>query len=1030
MEQREPQETFAPISTEIVANLIPHKHNFQCSQATQERSDWLFWRRIVNRLGIQGMLLLIVFFFLFHAVSNAQAVQTRRILILYETSPSAPLVGLIDQGIQNALDDSPYQIDFHREYLETASFPDPGDQRRFRDFYIRKYQHRQPDVVIAAGPAALEFMREAHKAAFPGVPVIFCLPNRPTSSYQLDPDFAGVEGDVAPAETLAIALRLRPDTKHVVVVSGASPFDRQQRDVVRDQLKRFAERLDVSYLPELAMPDLLERLKHLASHTIILLSALGRDAAGNRFTTAQSGPLIVAAANAPVFVLNDRNLNHGEVGGDVSNAVEQGRIAGRMAKQILNGAKPKDIPAVKSAATYMFDAQALKRWGIKESALPAGSIVLNHLPTGWELYRTYIISGTSLILVQALLIFALLWQRRRRRTAEKELAITYDRLRMAIEAGRFVGWDWDARAGKNRWFGDLRGIFGIPSETYTAELSEFRTRVHPDDRDFVWKTIDVARQNRQTYSAEFRIPREDGSVRWVIARGKFYYASNGDPVRMLGLALDITERKRADVALQESEQRFRLVADTAPVMIWMAGTDKLCNYFNQIWLEFTGRSLEQELGNGWTEGVHSEDITQCLHTYTTAFDCRDSFKMEYRLRRGDGNYRWILDHGRPRFNADGSFAGYIGSCIDVTERKVTEESLRELNHTLERQTALLQSREELLKTFVKNVPAEVAMLDREMRYVQVSDRWCADFSLDSSEILGRSHYELFPDLPPRWKEIHRRVLEGNTVRSDEDRWDRKAGTMWFYWELRPWMTATGNIGGILIFAVDITQRKLTEEALSGMSRKLLEAQEQERARIGRELHDDIAQRLALMAIDLDLLRNDPSDIGTRLKALRMQTIDLSRDVQGLSHELHSSKLRYLGVVAAVKGWCTEFAERQQIEIHFRNDVSSAVPLEVGFCLLRVLQEALNNAVRHGGAKQIKVQLTERSGEVHMTVGDSGTGFNVENAQHGKGIGLTSMQERVRLVHGFISIDSKPLAGTTVHVRIPLVGEDVLQKAAV
>jgi PAS domain S-box-containing protein len=346
------------------------------------------------------------------------------------------------------------------------------------------------------------------------------------------------------------------------------------------------------------------------------------------------------------------------------------------------------------------------------------------------------------------------------------------------------------------------------------------------------------------------------------------------------------ERKRAMASLHESEQRFRLVANTAPVMIWMSGVDKLCNYFNDPWLEFTGRSFEQEQGNGWAEGVHPEDLQQCWDTYSNAFDQREPFQMEYRLRRHDGEYRWIMDQGLPRFNADGSLAGYIGSAIDVTERK------------------------------------------------------------------------------------------------------------------------------------------LAEEALSTVSQKLIEAQEEERTRIARELHDDISQRLGLLAIRLDGLRHDlraPADeLRWGIGAACKQVEDLGSDVQTLSHRLHSSKLEYIGLVAASASFCKELAGRQNVEINFHSeDIPKKLPPDVALCLFRVLQEALQNAVRHSGVRHFEVSLTLAADELELSVEDRGVGFDPEKANRAHGLGLTSMRERLRLIDGQLSIDSKPRHGTTIRARAPV-----------
>jgi signal transduction histidine kinase len=207
-----------------------------------------------------------------------------------------------------------------------------------------------------------------------------------------------------------------------------------------------------------------------------------------------------------------------------------------------------------------------------------------------------------------------------------------------------------------------------------------------------------------------------------------------------------------------------------------------------------------------------------------------------------------------------------------------------------------------------------------------------------------------------------------------------------------------------------------------MSRKLIEAQEHERAHIGRELHDDISQRLALLVIELDELLEHPADLSSRISELRREVEEISSDVQALSHELHSSKLEYLGVVSGIGSWCREFGERQRMEIDFQNEVSSPVPFKVGVSLFRVVQEALHNAKKHSGVNHIEVLLAEQSGELHLTVRDLGRGFDLEASRQGRGLGLTSMQERVRLVNGTIDIESKPMGGTTIHVCVPLQAE--------
>jgi signal transduction histidine kinase len=278
-------------------------------------------------------------------------------------------------------------------------------------------------------------------------------------------------------------------------------------------------------------------------------------------------------------------------------------------------------------------------------------------------------------------------------------------------------------------------------------------------------------------------------------------------------------------------------------------------------------------------------------------------------------------------------------------------------------------------------------------------------------------------MPERWKQIHRRALAGETVRSEEDPWDREGGTTWLRWEIRPWQNQGGVQGGILIFSEDITLRKQMENALVEIPQRLIEAQEQERSRIGRELHDDIVQRLALLAVQLHQLREDTlilPEVRSRMGKFQKQISEIASDTQSLSHELHSAKLQYLGIATAMSGFCREFAEQQKVEIDFKvHDLASPLSPDISLCLFRVLQEALHNSAKHSGVRQFEVRLCGTSDEIHLTVKDSGVGFDREAAKESRGLGLISMQERLKLVKGTLSINSQPKRGTTIDARVPL-----------
>ena len=323
-------------------------------------------------------------------------------------------------------------------------------------------------------------------------------------------------------------------------------------------------------------------------------------------------------------------------------------------------------------------------------------------------FSTWLVAAASVAITGALGFFS--YAQFRAMTRERQLAD--DRLLQALASGGRVAWDWDLASGRDRWLGDLKTMFGVDSQHFSGRVEDFHRRLHPADRMKVATAVAESRANRTPYHSTFRVIRPDGMTRWVDANGAFYYDEDGKPTRMVGIATDVTEQTRNEQALRESEQHFRQIADTAPAFLWLTGADGRCTYVNRFWTAFTGRRLDEELGSGWMEGMHPQDRRRNVELYLEAVATQEPFLIEYRLRRHDGVYRWVLDAGVPRFTADGVFAGHIGSAIDITELKTTRHALSNLSQRLmEAQEA---ERERMAKELDDEVVQRVVLLTIEL----------------------------------------------------------------------------------------------------------------------------------------------------------------------------------------------------------------------------------------------------------------------------------------------------------------------------
>ena len=551
---------------------------------------------------------------------------------------------------------------------------------------------------------------------------------------------------------------------------------------------------------------------------------------------------------------------------------------------------------------------------------------------------------------------------------------------------------------------------------------------------------------------QFRSRRKDGTWRWVEAT-MTNLLHDPDVQALVTNLRDITERKQAEEEelnalaqqkeerlvesaerkhIEESEQRFRLLADGAPVMIWTSGIDKLCTYFNAPWLAFTGRTMEQEVGNGWAEGVYPADKQRCLDIYTSSFDARKPFSMDYRLRRFDGQYRWVLDNGIPFYAPAGTFTGYIGSCIDITERRSLEQQL--------------QYSEQKLRSLVEANILGVIVADLDGRIYESNDRFAQTLGYSTDELVAETfHWSQL--IPPESHEalgqLMMALLSTGALSPVE-------------WEL---LRKDGSRVPILAMAtlLDQERRIALGVTLDISEQKAAERRKQEFLRmVSHELRTPLTAILGLIELALLHIEHRPTSLAPEaegLLGLIKQKLSLAcgqldietrlvEDLLEVSQlEMHqfTLSLQQKNLVTIVQETIVGHQAVRTRDIELVLPPAEVVPVIADADRIgQVLTNYLTNAFKFAPIEQvIAVRLEVQAGSARVAVRDQGPGLTPEQQQRvwerfyqvaapghqgpdgGLGLGLAIAKAIIEQHHGQVGVESAPGQGATFWFTLPL-----------
>jgi len=619
------------------------------------------------------------------------------------------------------------------------------------------------------------------------------------------------------------------------------------------------------------------------------------------------------------------------------------------------------------------------------------------------------------------------------------------------------GLEIDFREGvKNRRSPEYLLVHGLPPEATNETYENWVARIHPDDRDAtVGQLFDVLKSDSEDYAATYRIIRpNDGESRWIRVMAKIERDHSGRALRLVGADIDVTEQMLAQETLRESEERFRLIADSAPVPVWVTKLDRTRSFANQAYLDFLGLPFEQAVVFDWRKALHPDDLPRVLQEQMSGEASLKPFVLEARYRNAGGEWRWLRSESQARWDPTGKHIGFIGVAHDITVAKQAEIELRGLNESLERRirerTAQLESNEAQMRAIFETSHQYQALLNGEGTVIYANKTALAGIDSDGSGVIGALFWETpwfsaTPGMPEIVHEAFNKVLKGEEVRIDM-MLQLPIGERYFDFAMRPLYDRHGAVAGAVPEAVDITERRQGEEALR---------QSQKMEAVGQltgGVAHDFNNLLTIIRSATDFLRRRElpeerrrryidaiSDTVERASKLTTQLLAFARR-QPLKPRVFDVGVQVENVAQLVRPLV---GPRIQIDVEI-GDFDAFTIADVGQFETALINLAINArdamdgegrlkiAVRKvGGIPALRAQPARGGDFIAVSVTDTGTGitaanldaifepfFTTKDVGKGTGLGLSQAFGFAKQSGGEIAVASLPGHGATFTIYLP------------